>query len=64
MEDFLRERQNLFRTALSRKLFFHRFQRFGIDEMHFTDAETNVNDLVWEYGSIQQMCRENETSND
>lgn len=52
MEDFLRERQILFRTALSRKLFFHRYQRFGMDEMHFTDAESNVNDLVWEYQSI------------
>ena len=52
MESFLRERQILFRTALSRKLFFHRFQKFGIDEVDFTEAESNVNDLVWEYGSI------------
>ena len=29
-----------------------------MDEMFFTDAESNVNDLVWEYGSIHQMCRE------
>jgi len=55
MEDFLRERQILFRTALSRKLFFHRYQKFGMDEVHFTEAESNVNDLVWEYGSIHQM---------
>lgn len=63
MEDFLRERQTIFRTALSRKLFFHRYQKFGMDEMLFTDAESNVNDLVWEYGSIHQMCRENENEN-
>ena len=52
MEDFLRERQILFRTALSRKLFFHRYQKYGMDEMNFTDAESNLNDLVWEYQSI------------
>ena len=23
-----------------------------MDEVHFTEAEGNVNDLVWEYGSI------------
>ena len=55
MESFLKERQILFRTALSRKLFFHRYQRFGMDEVHFTEAEGNVNDLVWEYGSIHQQ---------
>ena len=55
MEDFLRERQILFRTALSRKLFFHRYQKFGMDEVHFTEAESNVNDLVWEYGSIHHI---------
>lgn len=55
MEAFLKERQILFRTALSRKLFFHRYQKFGMDEVHFTEAESNVNDLVWEYGSIYRQ---------
>ena len=26
-----------------------------MDEVHFTEAESNVNDLVWEYGSIHHI---------
>lgn len=52
MESFLRERQILFRTALSKKLFIRHYEKYGMEEINFTEAEGNVNDLVWEYGSM------------
>ena len=38
-----------FSALFRRKAFLHWYLREGMDEMEFTEAESNVNDLVSEY---------------
>ena len=40
---------NSFTEMLRRKAFIHWYTGEGVDEMEFTEAETNVNDLISEY---------------
>lgn len=59
--------QELFRriseqfTAMFRcKAFLHRYTGEGMDEMEFTKAESNMNDLVFEYQQYQEAPLEEE----
>ena len=39
---------------------FHRYTGEGMDEMEFTEAESNMNDLVSEYQQYQDATAEEE----
>ena len=43
-----------------RKAFLHWYTGEGMDEMEFTEAESNMNDLVSEYQQYQELTAEDE----
>ena len=43
-----------------RKAFLHWYTGEGMDEMEFTEAESNMNDLVSEYQQYQEASAEDE----
>lgn len=47
-------------TCLQRKAFLHWYTGEGMDEMEFTEAESNMNDLVSEYQQYQDATAEEE----
>ena len=50
VDDQMLNIQNMFR----RKAFLHWYTGEGMDEMEFTEAESNMNDLVSEYQQYQE----------
>ncbi|KAF4439580.1 tubulin beta chain [Fusarium austroafricanum] len=48
-----------FTAIFRRKAFLHWYTREGIDEMEFTEAESNMNDLVLEYQQYQDEVIDN-----
>ena len=49
-----------FTVMFRRKAFLHWFTGEGMDEMEFTEAESNMNDLVSEYQQYQEATAEDE----
>merc|ERR1739841_421310 len=49
-----------FTSMLRRKAFLHWYTGEGMDEMEFTEAESNMNDLVSEYQQYQDATAEEE----
>ncbi|XP_077415688.1 tubulin beta-4B chain-like isoform X6 [Vanacampus margaritifer] len=49
-----------FTAMLRRKAFLHWYTGEGMDEMEFTEAESNMNDLVSEYQQYQDATAEDE----
>merc|ERR1712072_337857 len=49
-----------FTAMFRRKAFLHRYTGEGMDEMEFTEAESNMNDLVSEYQQHQDATAEEE----
>jgi len=47
-----------FRAMFRRKAFLHWYTGEGMDEMEFTEAESNMNDLVSEYQQYQEATAE------
>ena len=47
-----------------RKAFLHWYTGEGMDEMEFTEAESNMNDLVSEYQQYQDATAEDEEEMD
>ena len=47
-----------------RKAFLHWYTTEGMDEMEFTEAESNMNDLVSEYQQYQDATAEDEEEMD
>ena len=47
-----------------RKAFLHWYTGEGMDEMEFTEAESNLNDLVSEYQQYQDALAEDEYLDD
>ena len=47
-----------------RKAFLHWYTGEGMDEMEFTEAESNMNDLVSEYQQYQEAGADDEYSGD
>ena len=47
-----------------RKAFLHWYTGEGMDEMEFTEAESNMNDLVSEYQQYQEATAEDEQFED
>ncbi len=46
---YLSRAQKIFSASFRRKVFLHKYVEAGIDEMCFTEAESNSNDLCCEY---------------
>merc|ERR1711906_93369 len=49
-----------FTSMFRRKAFLHWYTGGGMDEMEFTEAESNMNDLVSEYQQYQDATAEDE----
>merc|ERR1711934_195944 len=49
-----------FTGMFRRKAFLHSYTGEGMDEMEFTEAESNMNDLVSEYQQYQDATAEDE----
>ena len=49
-----------FSAMFRRKAFLHWYTGEGMDEMEFTEAESNINDLVSEYQQYQDATAEEE----
>nr|CAD2209036.1 unnamed protein product [Meloidogyne enterolobii] len=56
-----RKKQIIFFIAMfRRKAFLHWYTGEGMDEMEFTEAESNMNDLVSEYQQYQDATADDE----
>merc|ERR1711906_14178 len=53
-----------FTSMFRRKAFLHWYTGEGMDEMEFTEAESNMNDLVSEYQQYQDATAEDEEEMD
>ena len=53
-----------FTAMFRRKAFLHWYTGEGMDEMEFTEAESNLNDLVSEYQQYQDALAEDEYLDD
>ncbi|XP_077503393.1 tubulin beta chain-like [Amblyomma americanum] len=53
-----------FTAMFRRKAFFHWYTGEGMDEMEFTEAESNMNDLVSEYQQYQEATADDEGESD
>ncbi|GBP70585.1 Tubulin beta-3 chain [Eumeta japonica] len=53
-----------FSAMFRRKAFLHWYTGEGMDEMEFTEAESNVNDLISEYQQYQEATAEEDTEFD
>ena len=49
-----------FTAMFRRKAFLHWYTGEGMDEMEFTEAESNMNDLVSEYQQYQEASTDDE----
>lgn len=49
-----------FAAMFRRKAFLHWYTGEGMDEMEFTEAESNMNDLISEYQQYQEATVEDE----
>ncbi|KAA6381847.1 MAG: putative tubulin/FtsZ family protein, partial [Streblomastix strix] len=49
-----------FTAMFRRKAFLHWYTGEGMDEMEFTEAESNMNDLVSEYQQYQDATADDE----
>ena len=52
-----------FQAMFTRKAFLHWYTGEGMDEMEFTEAESNLNDLISEYQQYQDATVDDEAEN-
>ncbi|MBA0837377.1 hypothetical protein Goarm_009539 [Gossypium armourianum] len=60
IHEMFRRVSEQFTAVFRRKAFLHWYTGEGMDEMEFTDAESNMNDLVAEYQQYQDATVEDE----
>lgn len=58
IQDMFRRVSDQFTSMFRRKAFLHWYTGEGMDEMEFTEAESNMNDLVSEYQQYQEATIE------
>ncbi|CAJ1361678.1 unnamed protein product [Effrenium voratum] len=58
--DMFKRVAEYFTAMFRRKAFLHWYTGEGMDEMEFTEAESNMNDLVSEYQQYQDATAEEE----
>merc|ERR1712118_164594 len=60
MQEVMKRVAEQFTSMFRRKAFLHWYNGEGMDEMEFTEAESNMNDLVSEYQQYQDATAEEE----
>ncbi|KAH8892576.1 beta tubulin [Thozetella sp. PMI_491] len=60
VQDLFRRVGEQFAAMFRRKAFLHWYTGEGMDEMEFTEAESNMNDLISEYQQYQEASAEDE----
>ena len=60
IQELFRRISEQFTAMFRRKAFLHWYTGEGMDEMEFTEAESNMNDLVSEYQQYQEATAEDE----
>ena len=60
IQDIFRRISEQFTAMFRRKAFLHWYTGEGMDEMEFTEAEANMNDLVSEYQQYQEASVEDD----
>mmetsp|Transcript_9767 Transcript_9767/g.29694 ORF Transcript_9767/g.29694 Transcript_9767/m.29694 type:complete len:443 (+) Transcript_9767:87-1415(+) len=60
IQDIFKRVSDQFSLMFRRKAFLHWYTGEGMDEMEFTEAESNMNDLVSEYQQYQEATAEEE----
>ena len=60
IQELLKRVSEQFTAMFRRKAFLHWYTGEGMDEMEFTEAESNMNDLVSEYQQYQDATAEEE----
>jgi len=60
VQDILKRISKNFTKMFKRKAFMHWYTGEGMDEIEFTEAESNMNDLVSEYGQYQDFVETEE----
>merc|ERR1712228_966218 len=60
IQDAWKRVADMFAVMFRRKAFLHWYTGEGMDEMEFTEAESNMNDLVSEYQQYQDATAEEE----
>ena len=58
MQEVMKRVAEQFTAMFRRKAFLHWYTGEGMDEMEFTEAESNMNDLVSEYQQYQDASPE------
>jgi len=58
IQELFKRVSDQFRAMFRRKAFLHWYTGEGMDEMEFTEAESNMNDLVSEYQQYQEATTE------
>jgi len=56
IQDMFKRVSDQFTAMFRRKAFLHWFTSEGMDEMEFTEAESNINDLIAEYQQYQDAA--------
>jgi tubulin beta len=60
MQELWQRLSNQFAAMFKRKAFLHWYTGEGMDEMEFTEAESNLNDLIAEYQQYQDAAVDDE----
>ncbi|KAM7266985.1 hypothetical protein ACFE04_009151 [Oxalis oulophora] len=60
IQEMFRRVSEQFTSMFRRKAFLHWYTGEGMDEMEFTEAESNMNDLVAEYQQYQEATGDDE----
>ena len=64
IQELFKRVSDQFTAMFRRKAFLHWYTGEGMDEMEFTEAESNMNDLVSEYQQYQDATAEEEGEGD
>jgi len=60
LQELFKRVSEQFTAMFRRKAFLHWYTGEGMDDMEFTEAESNMNDLVSEYQQYQEATAEEE----
>jgi len=60
IQELFKRTHNQFAAMFRRKAFLHWYTGEGMDEMEFTEAESNLNDLIAEYQQYQEAGADDE----
>ena len=60
IQELFKRVSDQFTSMFKRKAFLHWYTQEGMDEMEFTEAESNMNDLIAEYQQYQEATIEDE----